>query len=54
LAFDKKKISDSDLLKLMKKTQLKLPLYILAKGEIPKKMKDLIELYKNLSHSDLI
>jgi len=54
LAFDKKKISDSDLLKIMKKTQLRLPLYILAKGDIPKKMKELIELYKNLSHSGLI
>jgi len=54
LAFDKKKIEDSDLLKLTRKTQIRAPLYILSKGKISKKMKELIELYKNFNHSELV
>jgi hypothetical protein len=48
LAFDKKRISDSDLIKLVKKTKIALPICILSKGDMPKKMKDAMEAYKRV------
>jgi hypothetical protein len=48
-AFDKKKISDKDLLKAYKKAALySLPFCILNKGEPPKKVREMIEASKNL------
>ena len=49
IAYNKKKISDKDLLKAYKKSlQHKLDYVVLFKGEISKKLKETIEAYKNL------
>lgn len=49
LAWDKKRIDEKEIFKLQKKTNIKLPFFLLTKSEVPKKMKDLIELYKNIA-----
>ena len=49
IAFNKKKISDKDLIKAYKKSlAYNLPYTILAKEEMPKKLKETIEAHKNL------
>jgi len=48
-AFDKKRVSESDIIKLKRKTNIKLPLFILSKSEMPKKMKETMEVYKNIA-----
>ncbi len=49
LALDKKKPSEKDLLKAYKKAlALKIPYCILTRGDASKKMKESIEIYKNL------
>jgi len=54
LAFDKKRINENDVLKLIKKNNAKLPLFILSKGEVSKKMKELIILYKNIAGTGVL
>jgi len=51
VAYDKKKIADSDLIKAYKKSlALNLPYHILSKGEPSKKTMEAIEAYKKLSN----
>jgi len=54
LAFDKKRVADSDLIKLLRKTTINLPLCIISRGEIPKKMRDLINIYKKISNTFIL
>jgi len=50
IAYNKKKISDSDLMKAHKKAmEINLPYLLLSLGEIPKKLEDFIDAIKNLS-----
>jgi hypothetical protein len=54
-AFNRKHISDSDILKVSKRAQLmNIPYYILLKGEASKKTKEVIEAYKRLSSIEKI
>lgn len=49
VAINKKRLSDSDLLKAHKKTNLlNVPYIILTKGDLPKKLKETIDAFKNL------
>ncbi len=49
-AYDKKKVEASDLMNAYKKSlTLKLPYYIISKGDTSKKTKEIIEAYKNLA-----
>jgi len=51
IAFNKKKINDKDLIKAYKKAiSYSLPYTIMAKEEMPKKMKESIEAHKNLKY----
>jgi hypothetical protein len=55
VAFNRKQIDDSDIIKISKKAQiLNLPYYILLKGEASKKTKEAIEAYKRLSSIEKI
>ena len=55
LALNKKRIEEADLLKAFKKSQiLKLPYLILSKGEMPKKLKEIMEASKSLDRIEKI
>jgi len=54
-AYNKKKITEKDILKAHKKAVvLNLPYAIISKGEIPKKIKENIDAYKNLNKVETI
>jgi len=54
-AYDKKRVDEKDVIKAHKKASLlKLPFFILCKGEISKKMQDQINAYKALTRIDII
>lgn len=55
LALNKKRIEESDLLKAFRKSQvLKLPYLILSKGEMPKKLKEIMEASRGLDRIEKI
>ena len=55
LALNKKRIEEADLLKAFRKAQiLKLPYLILSKGEMPKKLKEIMEASKSLDRIEKI
>lgn len=53
VAYDKKKIDNKDLLKAYKRSLLlKMPYFILSKGETPKKIKEAVDAHKSLLRID--
>ena len=55
LALNKKRVDESDLLKAFKKAQiLKLPYLILSKGEMPKKLKEIMDASKAIDRIEKI